>query len=137
MTVVVGYLATAEGRQGLASAVTEAGRRSTDLVVVVSEKSSSPSQEVLDQRAADMAGLEEQAGAAGVSIDVRVLDERHDVADDLIAVAEEVRADVIVIGLRRRSPVGKLILGSNAQRILLESPCPVLAVKPQRQGAAQ
>ena len=48
---------------------------------------------------------------------------------DLIEVAEEVNADFIVIGLRRRSPVGKLILGSNAQRILLEAPCPVLAVK--------
>jgi len=50
-------------------------------------------------------------------------------AEDIIAVAQEVSADFIVIGLRRRSPVGKLILGSNAQRILLEAPCPVLAVK--------
>ena len=52
-----------------------------------------------------------------------------DPAEDLIAVAVEVDADFIVIGLRRRTPVGKLILGSNAQRILLEAPCPVLAVK--------
>ncbi len=52
-----------------------------------------------------------------------------DPAEDLINVAGEVSADFIVIGLRRRSPVGKLILGSNAQRILLDAPCPVLAVK--------
>jgi nucleotide-binding universal stress UspA family protein len=52
-----------------------------------------------------------------------------DPADDLIQVAKDVDADFIVIGLRRRTPVGKLILGSNAQRILLDAPCPVLAVK--------
>jgi nucleotide-binding universal stress UspA family protein len=52
-----------------------------------------------------------------------------DPADDLVKVATEVDAEIIVIGLRRRSPVGKLILGSNAQRVLLDSPCPVLAVK--------
>jgi nucleotide-binding universal stress UspA family protein len=52
-----------------------------------------------------------------------------DPAEDLLKVAEEVSAELIIIGLRRRSPVGKLILGSNAQRILLDAPCPVLAVK--------
>ena len=52
-----------------------------------------------------------------------------DPAEDLIAVADEVDADLIVIGLRRRTPVGKLIMGSNAQQVLLDASCPVLAVK--------
>lgn len=133
MTVVVGYLATPEGREGLSSAVVEARRRGTDLIVVVSEKARPAPAEVLEQREADFLSVRESAAASDVAIEIRVLDERHDVSEDLIAVAEEVAADVIVIGLRRRSPVGKLILGSNAQRILLESPCPVLAVKPERQ----
>lgn len=136
MTVVVGYLATAEGREGLRSAVAEARRRSTDLVVVVSEKARPPAPEVLEQREADFVDVRSNAEAAAVPLEIRVLDERHDVSEDLIEVAQEVSADVIVIGLRRRSPVGKLILGSNAQRILLESPCPVLAVKPERQASS-
>ena len=53
-------------------------------------------------------------------------------AEDLIAAAEEFGAELIVIGLRRRSPVGKLLMGSDAQRILLDSPVPVLAVKAAR-----
>ena len=50
-------------------------------------------------------------------------------SEDLIQCARDEGADLIVIGLRRRSLVGKLLLGSNAQEILLDAECPVLAVK--------
>jgi nucleotide-binding universal stress UspA family protein len=53
-----------------------------------------------------------------------------DVADQVLEVAAEVDARLIVVGLRRRTPAGKLLMGSVAQRILLGSTCPVLAVKP-------
>ena len=66
---------------------------------------------------------------AGVDFDLRQLVRGFEPAEDLISIAETSKAELIVIGLRRRSPVGKLILGSNAQRILLDAPCPVLAVK--------
>jgi nucleotide-binding universal stress UspA family protein len=54
-----------------------------------------------------------------------------DVGDQVLEVADEVSADLIVIGLRRRSPVGKLLMGSVAQRILLGAECAVTAVKPK------
>ncbi|WP_435300230.1 universal stress protein [Timonella sp. A28] len=130
--IVVGYLATREGRQGVTSALEEAIRRKIAVTVVVSEKSAKQAPEALTQRDEDLARIQAEAQDSGVALDVRIMSERHDVAEDLIAVAEETSAELIVIGLRRRSPVGKLILGSNAQRILLDSPCPVLAVKTER-----
>jgi len=60
---------------------------------------------------------------------VRALVRGKEPADDLIEIAESESAVLIVIGLRRRSAVGKLLLGSNSQRILLDANCPVLAVK--------
>ncbi|WP_019136965.1 universal stress protein [Cellulomonas massiliensis] len=128
MGVVVGYLATPEGRAALDAAVVEARQRGTGVVVVVSARPDEPE----DRRAAaeaELARVDEDLRAAGVEHEVRLLD-GGDVADDLIATAEEVDAELVVIGLRRRSPVGKLILGVNAQRVLFDAPCPVLTVKP-------
>ena len=50
-------------------------------------------------------------------------------ADSILDHASRVNADLVVIGQRRRSPVGKLVLGSTSQRVLLEADCPVVAVK--------
>lgn len=130
--IVVGYLATREGRQGITSALDEAVRRNSPVTVVVSEKSGGITPETRTERTTELEALSTTAQERGIDLDIQILSERHDVAEDLIAVATETNADVIVIGLRRRSPVGKLILGSNAQRILLDSPCPVLAVKTDR-----
>ena len=57
-------------------------------------------------------------------------DHGHDVVETFEAVVRETGARMVVIGLRRRTPVGKLVMGSSAQRILLEASVPVLAVKP-------
>jgi nucleotide-binding universal stress UspA family protein len=128
MGIVVGYLATPEGRAALGAAIEEARRRQTSVVVVVSARPDEPE----EQRAAVEAELERvqaDLASAGIEHEVRLLS-GGDVADDLIATAEEVDAQLVVLGLRRRSPVGKLILGSNAQRVLFDAPCPVLTVKP-------
>jgi nucleotide-binding universal stress UspA family protein len=128
MTIVVGYVPKPEGRAALTRAVSEAKLRGTDLVVV----NSSAAQSLVDESLASREELDEvrrQLEEAGVKHDVRRLVRGREAADELIEAAEETGADFIVIGLRRRTPVGKFITGSDAQRILLTAPCPVLAVK--------
>ena len=123
MAVVVGYSPNREGRAALAHGVDAAIRRRVPLVVVSSTEDSSEAVE------SDLAAFTGRLHECGLAYEVRHLPRSEDPADDLLQVAADVSADVIVIGLRRRSPVGKLILGSNAQRILLDATCPVLAVK--------
>ena len=130
MAVVVGYVPTAEGRAAIRQAAQECRLRNTRLVVINSSRGGSSLSAVDAARSAEeLEALGTQLAAEGLDHEVRQLVRGLEPAEDLIAVAEEVSADVIVIGLRRRSPVGKLILGSNAQRVLLDAPCPVLAVK--------
>lgn len=130
MAVVVGYVPTAEGRAALRQATVECRLRNTRLVVVNSQRGGGAfSGEDAARYEAEMDEISAQLEAQGLEHEVRQLVVGLEPAEDLIAVADEVAADMIVIGLRRRSPVGKLILGSNAQRILLDAPCPVLAVK--------
>ena len=49
--------------------------------------------------------------------------------EDLVLLAQEYKADEIIIGVRRRSKVGKLLFGSTAQYVILNAPCPVVSVK--------
>lgn len=130
MPIVVGYVETKEGHAALARAADECLLRGTDLVVVVSQRGGHVlSRDDVAQRDANLASVGADLAARGVPYSVRHLVKGNEPAEDLIDVADEVGADFIVIGLRRRTPVGKLILGSNAQRILLDAACPVLAVK--------
>jgi nucleotide-binding universal stress UspA family protein len=129
-TIVVGYVPKPEGRAALRRAAEEAKLRDAKLVVVNSHRGGRSFDD--DEASASDAALAEvrsQLDPTGVPYELRQLVRGLEPAEDLVAVAEQVKADFIVIGLRRRTPVGKLILGSNAQRILLDAPCPVLAVK--------
>jgi nucleotide-binding universal stress UspA family protein len=129
-TVVVGYIPKAEGDAALTTAIAEARLRGAKLVVVNSHRGGSGfDQEASAKADSHMDDIRRQLEGSGLSFDLRQLVRGFEPSEDLIRVAEEVDADLIVIGLRRRTPVGKLILGSNAQRVLLDAHCPVLAVK--------
>lgn len=127
--VVVGYVPKPEGEAALLRAVEESRLRGLELVIVNSQRDDE-SEEWARKTEADLAAAGERLDATGVPYEIRRhADDGHGAAEELVAIAEEVGAELMVIGVRRRSPVGKLILGTQAQRILLDAPCPVLAVK--------
>ena len=129
-TVVVGYVPKPEGEAALSSGITEAKLRGAKVVVVNSHRGGHDFDRAASHEAEGvMDGVKVKLEAAGVEFDLRQLVRGFEPSEDLISIAEAADAELIVIGLRRRSPVGKLILGSNAQRILLDAKCPVLAVK--------
>ena len=130
MAIVVGYVSSPEGRAALRRGVEEARLRGVKLVVISSNKGGRELDLDEARRSeAELDAIRAELQAEGIEPDVRQMVRGLEPAEDLINVATEVNADFIVIGLRRRSPVGKLILGSNAQRVLLDAPCPVMAVK--------
>ncbi len=127
-TVVLGYVPKPEGEAALDASISEARLREADLVVVNAHRAHHGDAGADDSKA-ELDDVRARVEAAGVVVDVRHPETGLEASEDLLAIAEEVGAELIVIGLRRRTPVGKLILGSNAQRILLDAHCPVLAVK--------
>lgn len=126
MTVVVSYLTTREGEAALTAAIEEAQRRRSRLVVVLARRGRGEDQATLE---AEADAVRDRLDQADIPYEVQPVRRGKDVAEDMVETAEAHDAELIVIGLRRRSPVGKLLLGSHAQRILLDAPCPVLAVK--------
>ncbi|SDG82822.1 universal stress protein [Klenkia brasiliensis] len=132
--VVVGYVPNPRGRAALEHAVAEAHRRDALLVVVNSSRGDA----LVDEeflRGDQLRALHDELAASGLRTEVRQPVRGRDVAEELSAVCTETGAELLVIGLKRRSAVGKLLMGSAAQRILLDVECPVLGVKsPPREG---
>ncbi len=128
MTVVVGYVRTEEGEAAFASAI-ELLREGEQLVVVHKAEAAELVEHSAEQ---DADALHHELEARGVHPDIVTLFAGDEPADVIVAQAELQGARLVVIGLRRRSPVGKLLLGSTAQAVLFNSPCPVLCVRAAR-----
>jgi nucleotide-binding universal stress UspA family protein len=128
--VVVAYSADDYGRAAVEQGETIARSSGARLVVVNATRGD----KLVDDRYAHedvIAALRERLAADGLEVEIRH-DVVPDVAEAVLSAAEDCSADVIVVGVRHRTPVGKLLLGSVAQRVILDAPCPVLAVKPAR-----
>lgn len=130
MRIVAGFLRSPEGRAALQRAIEETRLRDGELLVVHSMRGGERDEleNVLTYRE-EFEQLEAQLTQEGIRYRLVEYARGNAPSEDLLQAAEDEKADIIVIGIRRRTPVGKLILGSNAQDILLHASCAVLAVK--------
>jgi nucleotide-binding universal stress UspA family protein len=120
MTIVVAFADTAPGRAAVEAALAAPGEAGEPVVLVPAVRGEPvPDPAELEARWPGLAGrMEVDRGDLG------------DPSDAVVQVAQRRGARLLVLGLRHRSPVGKMVFGSTAQRILLDATCPVLAVKP-------
>ncbi len=134
MRIATGFLQSPEGRAALDAAADEAEARGATLLVVHSMKGGE--RDELEQVRAYDAAFEEATTALeqrDLDFEVKRYVRGATPAEDLLQCAQDEDVDMLVIGIRRRSPVGKLIMGSNAQDIILQADCPVLCVKPSHE----
>ncbi|HET6627127.1 MAG TPA: universal stress protein [Nocardioidaceae bacterium] len=127
-TIVVGYIPNELGAAAVRTAIAEARLRGGFVHVVNASRGES----YVDRHLADADELNELdrlLSDSGVPHQVVQRVGLAEPAAEILDAARETSAVLVVIGLRHRTPVGKLLLGSTAQRILLDAPCPVLAVK--------
>jgi nucleotide-binding universal stress UspA family protein len=131
MTILIGYIPTPPGEAALGAGLAEAARSGDDVVILNSPRRGS----YVDVALVDdglAGGLLARAEEQGVTARVDHAEHGADIVDAFTTLVRANDARLVVIGLRRRSSVGKLVMGSNAQRLLLELDVPVLCVKPAR-----
>ena len=128
MTILVAYVPRPEGQAALDKGI-ELARRNEERVVVVNVNASAKEDDATMATAQDEERIERLLQGAGVDAQFKKFVRGNSALAEIEALVDELQASVLVIGIRRRSPVGKLILGSVARDILLSVSCPVLAVK--------
>lgn len=137
MSVAVAHHTRSSSALALQEGARQAAYRGTDLVVIHVVESLDN-----DIAEANKAGISDavEAALAAVALpevrwDVRLVPGGRDVADvseAILATVRELGPDVLVIGARRRSPMGKAFLGSVAQNLILDADVPILVVKSPR-----
>ncbi len=128
MTILVAYVPRPEGQAALDKGIEIAKRRRERLVVV----NASPGGKKDDPSFADVQDferVEQLLAGTGLEAEVKQYVRGKNAVEEIESLVQSLQASLLIIGLRKRSPVGKLIMGSVAQELLLSVSCPVLAVK--------
>ena len=130
MTIIVAYVPRPEGQAALDKGIEIATRRNERLVVVNAGPGGTNSQDDPSvMHGYDAERVEADLAALPIEVEFKQFVRGKSAAQEVEDLVEQLQPSLLIIGLRKRSAVGKLLLGSVAQEILLNVPCPVLAVK--------
>jgi nucleotide-binding universal stress UspA family protein len=130
MKILVGYEKSAVAKEAVALAKKHAKAFDAKVYLLTSLTRSHELQlEDIQKSENELKKIQTQFTAEGVACEAHAIVSTVPPGEELVRFATENQIDEIVIGVRRRSKVGKLLFGSNAQYIILQAECPVVAVK--------
>ena len=130
MKILVGYDRSAVAKDALNLAKKHAKAFNAKVYLLTSLARSHELQlEDIQKSEHELENLRTQFTAEGISCETHAIVSAISPGEDVVQFATDNEIDEIVIGVRRRSKVGKLLFGSNAQYIILQAECPVVAVK--------
>jgi len=127
MTIVVAYAPRPEGQVALTKGIEIARERNEHLLVVNATPGSGDDAAMASVQ--DVERIEKLLAEPGLHAEFKQFGRGKSTVEEITALVETLPVSLLVIGLRKRSPVGKLIMGSVAQELLLSVDCPILAVK--------
>lgn len=125
--MVIGYVPNPHGDAALEWGLNAAARMNQRVVVV--NTAVQDASDLGDRHGERLTAVRDRLREREEDDELRALPFGSDPAEHLLKVAAEVNASLVVIGIRRRSPLGKAVFGSTAQQVLLNASCPVVAVK--------
>lgn len=128
MTILVAYVPRPEGQAALDKGI-ELARSQKESLLVVNTSTGGSKENTSFADVQDYERVEAILTSSGLDAELKQFVRGKTAVEEINELVDTLRVSMLVIGLRKRSAVGKLIMGSVAQELLLTVSCPVLAVK--------
>ena len=130
MRILVGYDGSTSAKEALKLARKHALAFKSSVDIVTSmEKGTEQEQQAIEDAERGLEWAKTMFAEKGLDCRTHLLIRGLAPGEDILEFAKESKVDEIIVGVKRRSKVGKLLMGSTAQYVILQAPCPVVTVK--------
>jgi len=131
MKLIVGYKRGTNQAENLLELALKRAQlfNATVVIVTIMPEGMEKDQEMINETETGLEKAKTHFNRQDIPCEIHLLIRGIDPGDDLVNFAKEIQADEVIIGVKNRTKVGKLLLGSTAQAVVLNSPCPVVTMK--------